>query len=462
MAQFDPRRRPLRFAPHVLTGVAALTVGAILIRVFAHPGAAAAHTASQRGLDPTTVAALEAKAFASASARPGMSLPESVRVTLRSGETVEQAVRRLGVSSEDASAASAMFKSAGVKVANAIEAAITRPRQGRGSAQLVGLTMRTGPATSFALSRSFDGALKLRELDEKISDETTVAHGRINGSLYQSAESMGATTAVTDQVTKLFSHKLDFSRDIIDGDAFTLVFQRSRTESGRTVETGDLLYAQLMAHGAPTRLYRFRHEGKWEYFDENGKNIKGLLLKTPVDGAHMNSNFGMRRHPVLGYMRMHQGVDFAAGWGTPVLAAGDGVVEEVKRWGGYGNWLKIRHSKEWETGYGHLSRYAAGIRPGVHVHQGQVVAYVGSTGMSTGPHLHYETWEYGKRINPAGVKVPAGTFLGGRELASFKAEKSRIDSLITRQERADAAPAKTTQAALRPVLTVAKPNNRKS
>ncbi len=460
MAQFDPRRRPLRFAPHVLTAAVALTVVGATWHVFHadnHPTAAAA--AAQ--LDPTAAAALEAKAFAAGGARPGLTLPENIKVSLRGGETIEQAVKRLGVVAEDASAASAMLKNAGVKVASVFEAIIAKPRQGRGSARLVGLSMRTGPATSLSLSRSFDGAMKLRELEEKVSDETTVAHGRINGSLFQSASSMGATSAVTNQVVKLFAHKLDFSRDIIDGDQFTLVFDRKRTESGRTVETGELLYAQLMANGKPTELYRFRHEGQWQYFDELGRNIKGLLLRTPVDGARMNSNFGMRRHPVLGYMRMHQGVDFASPIGTPVLAAGDGVVLEVKRWGGYGNWLRIRHGKDWDTGYGHLSRYAPGIRPGVHVHQGQIVAYVGSTGMSTGPHLHYETWLHGARVNPAGVKVPAGTILAGRELAAFRGEKARIDTLIARKQREDATPAKPTLAStLRPLLP--SPKGRKS
>ena len=462
MAQFDPRRRPLRFAPHLLTGAATITVAVLVLRIAAHPGATAPQSigvstsiVTPQAFDPTAMAALEARAFAAAAARPGLGLPQTVQVSLRAGESLDAGVRRLGVSPQDAAAAASALKARGVRAVSAFQAAIARPRQGAGSARLVGLTLRTGPATSVALSRSFDGAMKLRELDEKVSDETTVAHGRIAGSLFQSASQMGATSAVTDQVVKLFSHKLDFSRDIIDGDAFTLVFNRQRTESGRTVETGELLYAQLFAHGQPTRLYRFRHEGKWEYFDENGKNIKGLLLRTPVDGARMNSNFGMRKHPILGYMRMHQGVDFAAGWGTPVLAAGDGVIEEVRRAGGYGNWLKIRHNKEWETGYGHLSRYASGVHPGVHVRQGQVVAYVGSTGMSTGPHLHYETWDHGRRVNPAAVRIPAGVILGGRELVSFRSEKNRIDSLVQRQERAEAQPVRT-QVVLRPVIPAGK------
>ena len=449
MAQFDPRRRPVRFAPPVLLTLAAAITAALTWRVFQPAHAAAL---SEQPLDPTALAALEARAFESAGAPQGLGLPREVKVKLSGGETVETAVHRLGVSDQDASAASRALVAAGVHSVSGFDAAIASAREG-GPVKLIGLSTRTGPATTLTVVRAIDGTLEARSLEEKVSGETTVAHGKVAGSLFESAAALGATSAVTDQVVKLFQHKLDFARDITSGDSFTLVFDRERTETGRTVETGQLLFAELQAHGAPTRLYRFMHEGKFEYFDDLGKTIKGFLLRTPVDGARMNSNFGMRRHPILGYMRMHEGVDFAAGTGTPILAAGDGVVEEVRRWGGYGNWLKIRHNRDWETGYGHISRYAPGIRPGVHVHQGQVVAYVGATGLATGPHLHYETWLDGKRVNPAGVKIPAATVLSGRELSSFKAEKARIDSLVAKREREEGAPRKAAApVALRPIL----------
>ena len=450
MAQFDPRRRPVRFAPPVLLTLAAIVTVALTWRVFQPAHAAAL---SEQPLDPTALAALEARAFESAGAPQGLGLPHTVTVKLTGGESVDNAIRKLGVSEQDASAASRALSAAGEHSLSGFDAAIAAPREGAGPIRLIGLSTRTGPATTLTLARAIDGTLKARSLEEKVSDETTVAHGKVAGSLFESAAALGATSAVTDQVVKLFQHKLDFARDITSGDSFTLVFDRERTETGRTVETGELLFAELQAHGTPARLYRFMHDGKFEYFDDFGKNIKGFLLRTPVDGARMNSNFGMRRHPVLGYMRMHEGVDFAAGTGTPILAAGDGTVEEVRRWGGYGNWLKIRHNRDWETGYGHISRYAPGIRPGVHVHQGQVVAFVGATGLATGPHLHYETWLDGKRVNPAGVNIPAATVLGGRDLASFKAEKARIDTLVAKRERQEAAPRKAAApVALRPIL----------
>ncbi|HKR87944.1 MAG TPA: M23 family metallopeptidase, partial [Phenylobacterium sp.] len=288
------------------------------------------------------------------------------------------------------------------------------------------------PAKALTISRTFDGALSLKQLEEKIRDDTVAADGRIEGSLYESAQKLGATPTITAQVVKLFAHKLDFQRDIQPGDDFKLVFDRKITESGKTVEVGDLRYAEL--HGV--KFYRFeRPQGDVEYFDQFGKNIKGFLLRTPVDGARITSLFGLRRHPILGYTRAHQGIDFGAGAGTPILAAGDGVVAEAGRKGGYGNWLRIHHDGTWDTGYGHISRFAPGVRPGVRVRQGQVVAYVGATGLATGPHLHYEIFRRGERVNPLSAKVPQGTVLAGRELKRFRAEKAEVDALLAAQAK---------------------------
>ncbi len=423
MQVLDPRRWPPRLPRRALlgaAGAAALAIGWVALR---DPG--------PPPLDPARIAALQHDAFTASEAQPGFSRPERVPVEVRSGETLESAVGRAGVPRDEARAAvetlSEMMDTAHVRAGLAFEAAIAHPRGQRGPARLIGLSLRTGPATALTLSRSFDGALRLRELDEKIRQETTVAAGAVEGSVYETAARLGATPAITAKVVTLFAHKLDFERDIHPGDGFTLVFDRKVTESGRMVEVGDLDYAEL--HGV--RFYRFeRVNGETGYFDETGKNIKAFLLRTPVDGARVTSTFGLRRHPILGYNRAHQGVDFAAGTGTPILAAGDGVVLEARRWGGYGNWLRIRHGGGWDTGYGHVSRYARGIRPGARVRQGQVVAYVGSTGMSSGPHLHYEVWRGGARVNPIGAKVPQSVVLAGAELDAFRAQADRIDGLI--------------------------------
>jgi murein DD-endopeptidase MepM/ murein hydrolase activator NlpD len=374
------------------------------------------------------VSAMESVAQA---AKPVVAALEPVSVKVLRGETLAEAVQRTGIAPDEArravDALAEAMDTVNIKAGMAFEAMVRPGRGDDAHAQLVSLSLQPSPARAVTLSRTFDGALTLKEREENVLDDTVAASGDIEGSLYESATKLGATPAITAQVVKLFAHKLDFQRDIQPGDDFKLVFDRKVTESGKTVEVGDLRYAEL--HGV--KFYRFeRGRGDVEYFDENGKNIKGFLLRTPVDGARITSTFGRRRHPVLGYTRAHQGIDFGARTGTPILAAGDGVVVESGRKGGYGNWLRIRHSGGWDTGYGHISRYAKGVRKGVRVRQGQVIAYVGSTGLATGPHLHYEIFQRDKRVNPLSAKVPQGTVLAGRELKQFKAEKAQIDHML--------------------------------
>jgi murein DD-endopeptidase MepM/ murein hydrolase activator NlpD len=394
MQEFDPRRSATRWAPRVFTAVAGLAALGLGWKLTADdvktPGA------EKVALDPAALVALQHVAFASAEAQPGFERPENIAVKVRPGETLLGAVQRAGVAPDDAQQVVATLQGAidtvNIKAGMAFEAAIAQRRSQRGPARLIGLSMRTSPNSTLTVSRTFDGALRLREMEEKVRDEKKVACGEMAGSFYESVANVGGTPAVISEAAKLFSHKIDFSRVIREGDKFCLVFDRKVTESGRTIEAGDLEYAEVKGQ----KFYAFDRkddEGKPQFFDELGKNIKGFLLRTPVDGARITSTFGMRKHPVLGFTRAHKGVDFGAGTGTPILAAGDGVVLEARRWSGYGNWLRIRHSGTWDTGYGHISRYAPGIHAGVHVRQGQVVAYVGATGLATGPHLHYEVWQ---------------------------------------------------------------------
>lgn len=428
MAQFDPRRQPMRLAPHLLT-----TAAAVAIAMVAGRGYEPAQAEEVPVLTPQQMAYIETQAYAAASAPAGLTAPEAIPVQIRRGETFEQAVRRTGVGAEEASAVAATIASAfdlkDLRAGLRFETAVSKPRGGMGDARLIGLTMRTGPASQLTVSRSFDGALRLRSLDEKVTEETVVASDKVQRSLSASARELGATSAVIRRASQLFAHKFDMQRDVKASDDFTLVFDRSVTEAGRTVKTGDLLYAELKGHA----FYRFQPAGSKtaQYFDATGKNTRTAMMRTPLQNfRRVSSNFGVRTHPISGYRKMHQGMDFAASTGTPVVAPADGVVVEARRWGGYGNWLRIRHANGLESGYGHLSRYGSGIRAGQRVSQGQVVAYVGSTGASTGPHLHYEIWRNGQRINPSGIKTQEGTVLAGADLAAFRAEKARIDRII--------------------------------
>ena len=412
----------------MLTAVAAISVAMLAGRAY-QP----AQAEEVPALTSAQMAAMEAQAFASANAPAGMTAPEAVNVQIRRGETFEQAVARTGVAPEEASAVAATvanaFDLADLRAGLKFETAIAKPRDGRGDARLIGLTMRTGPASQLTVSRSFDGALRLRSLEEKVTHETVVLKGDVERSLSASARELGATASIVRSASRLFATKFDMQRDIRSSDEFTMVFDREVTEAGRTVDVGDLMYAELRG----VTFYRFKPAGAKEaqFFDANGKNLRSAMMRTPLQSfRRVSSSFGFRTHPISGYKKMHQGIDFAAGTGTPVVAPADGVVVEARRWGGYGNWLRIRHNNGLESGYGHLSRYGSGIRAGQRVSQGQIVAYVGSTGASTGPHLHYELWRGGRRINPAGVRTQEGTELSGADLAAFRAEKARIDRII--------------------------------
>jgi murein DD-endopeptidase MepM/ murein hydrolase activator NlpD len=420
MHEFDPRLAVARYvAPK-----AALVAGALLALGIGWKLTSETHAPAA---PPLAVANL-------GPAKPTF-IQQTIPVEVKRGETLQEAVERTGIGEDEArhvvDLMAQTFDIAHIRAGLAFQAAVLAPRDARSDVKLISLTMPASAAKTITISRTFDGALQLHEQEEKVREEQRVASGQIQGSLYEAAVNAGATPQLTHQVVQLFAHKLDFTRDIQPGDRFALVFDRKVTESGKVVATGDLIYAELEANGQKTRFYRFdRKDGPADYFDETGKNIKGFLLKTPVDGAHITSLFGMRKHPILGYTRAHQGIDFGAGTGTPILAAGDGVVAEAGRKGGYGNWLRIHHSGGWDTGYGHISRYAKGIHAGVHVRQGQVVAYVGATGLATGPHLHYEVWKNGQRVNPLSAKVPQGTALAGRELAAFKAQRARVDAML--------------------------------
>ncbi len=433
MQEFDPRRpAAIRLGPPLMAALGGLTAAVL--------GWQALHTESRPVTASVDTAALAKQAQAKLQA--AAPTPISMIVKVAPGETLEAAVRRTGIGKDEAKQAVTMlgqaFDIAKIKAGMAVEAHIAQPIGQQSSAKLMGLSLQVGPATAVSLSRALDGALQLHKLEEKVVDQTVVASGKMEGSLFASTQKAGISPELTVQVAKLFQHKLDFSRDIQAGDRFSMVVDRKVTASGKAISTGDLLFAEIEAKGGTTKLYRFTPVGSKEaqFFDEFGKSIRSMLLRTPLDTVRITSSFGMREHPILGYTRMHMGIDFGAPTGTPVYAAGDGVVEKAAWTNGYGRWLQIKHAGGIETGYGHLSRWA--VRQGEHVHQGQVVAYVGSTGLSTGPHLHFEEMVNGQKVNPSKLKSPPSVALAGKELAAFKAEKARIDTMVSQKVAANA------------------------
>ena len=258
------------------------------------------------------------------------------------------------------------------------------------------------------------------------------AEGKITSSLYLSAVKAGVSPSILMELIRLYSWDVDFQRSIRPGDGFEVMFEKLYTEDGEFARFGNVLYGKLVLSGTNLPLYRFTTKaGLTDFFGINGKSARKALMRTPIDGARLSSGFGRRRHPILGYTKMHRGLDFAAPRGTPIYAAGNGTVVYRARNGAYGNYIRIRHNSEYSTAYGHMSRFSRKVRRGRRVQQGQIIGYVGTTGRSTGPHLHYEVLNRGRQLNPFRLKLPSGKSLKGAELVRFNAERQRVQEKYT-------------------------------
>jgi murein DD-endopeptidase MepM/ murein hydrolase activator NlpD len=278
------------------------------------------------------------------------------------------------------------------------------------------------------IARASDGAFTAHDQVIELKEKIHRAGATIDSSLYLAAMQAGIPADVVVQMIHMFSYEVDFQRDLKPGNSFEVLYSYYYTPDGQAAKQGDIKYAAMKIGGRTIALYRFDPKGPDgpDYFDANGQSAKSMLMKTPVDGARITSGFGMRFHPVLGYSRMHKGIDFGVPVGTPVMAAGSGTVVTEGYGHGYGNFLKINNGNGYATGYAHLSRFAPGIHKGSRVRQGQIVAYSGNTGLTTGPHLHYEIFVNGEQVNPLKVKVAKGMRLAGKELTAFKAERAHI------------------------------------
>ena len=252
-----------------------------------------------------------------------------------------------------------------------------------------------------------------------ITSEKIFVSGVIETSLYKAMKDKGLSEIIINEIIRIYSFDVDFQRDIYAGDSFEIYFTREKNEKNETVSIKDPEYLMLSSRGTELPYYLYSTEEFNEYFDENGKGMTKSLMKTPINGARLSSSYGMRKHPILGYNKMHKGLDFAAPTGTPIFAAGNGIVEYVGRNGGYGKYIRIRHDSTYKTAYAHLNSYKKGIGNGVRVKQGDIIGYVGSTGRSTGPHLHYEIIVNGQQINPATLKLPSGRKLNEQQLIDF-------------------------------------------
>lgn len=345
---------------------------------------------------------------------------------VRGGDTLATVIGRTGIDTDTTfqiiAALKGKFSPKSLQTGQEIKFQLERSNAAQKKPALTKMSIDQDIDSRLMVSLMDDGSYNAEIQTVPVTHESIHTGGVISGSLFLSAQRQGIPANVVTQLIGMFSYDVDFQREIKEGDRFELYFDRSVSADGKRTREGDILYAKLILGDKPIELYRYvaANGSTPEYFHANGTSVKKALMKTPIDGARLASGFGMRRHPVLGYTKMHKGVDFAASRGTPIMAAGDGVVVKASPYGSYGNYIQIRHNSTYSTAYAHMNAYAKGMRAGARVKQGQVIGYVGTTGRSTGPHLHYEVLMAGRQTNPLGLKIPTGTKLAGRSMVAFQ------------------------------------------
>ncbi len=281
--------------------------------------------------------------------------------------------------------------------------------------------------TSSVEVRKYEDSYLIKENILKLYKKNVVVRNEINSNLYSSAIEKKIEPNIIVEFARIFGFEVDFQRDIRKGDWFEIFYEKFEDDNNKVRDTGKIIYASMFVNGQEINLYNFEYKNEREYYDIKGKSITKSLMKTPINGARLSSSFGMRKHPILGYNKMHRGTDFAAPSGTPIMASGSGTITRARWCGGGGNCVKIKHNSTYETVYAHMKAFAKGVKEGRKVKQGQIIGYVGSTGLSTGPHLHYEVIVNGKKVNSQRLKLPSGKILKGKAREEFELARIKID-----------------------------------
>ncbi len=376
-------------------------------------------------------------------------LPIEKTLQVSYGSTLKDILMTIGIESAEASEAidslREVYDVRSLRAGQDVTVTFSHAPEGLGRGDLLSISLSPDPSRTISVNRDAAAQFTASESRRQLSREIVHYSGAIRVSMFDSALTAGVPTTIIGQMIKALSYDIDFQRDVQAGDSFDVMFEGYYDAKGKLVRSGEMLYAAVTVAGHPIAMYRFEDaQGLVEYFNEKGESLKKALLRTPVDGAKITSGFGMRLHPLLGYTKMHKGVDFGVPTGTPIMAAGDGSVEKAGYNGAYGNYVRIRHGNGYGTAYAHMSRIAQGLYVGKHVTQGQIIGFVGSTGRATGPHLHYEILNGNAQINPTSVKIPTGTKLVGREMDHFNDNKNKLSGLLARlttpNQRVAAAP----------------------
>ena len=350
-----------------------------------------------------------------------------VQYLIKNNDSIEKILKKYEVNSSDIKIISSNLKQ---KKLNNIYAgrklSLVLKKTDDGSSTVVNLLYPVNNTLSIEIRKSQNDFI-VKENILKLYKKEVVVKSKIKNNLYSAAVKSNIEPNIIVEFARIFGFEVDFQRDIRIGDWFEIYYEKFEDDNKKVRDTGKIIYASMYVNGEEINLYNFKYKNEEEYYDIKGKSITKSLMKTPINGARLSSSFGMRKHPILGYNKMHRGTDFAAPSGTPIMASGSGTITQARWCGGGGNCVKIKHNSTYETIYAHMKAFAKGIKEGKKVKQGQIIGYVGSTGLSTGPHLHYEVLVNGKKVNSQRLKLPSGKTLTGEERKQFELDRIKID-----------------------------------
>ena len=352
---------------------------------------------------------------------------------IKNGDTIQKILKKLKVQNNEIQTVINQYKKYGnpnqLLVGNIINIIIEKNLTTNKNF-IVKFSVPITQSTTIAIIRDEDNKITSQKIITKLYKKKTLAENIITKNLYSSAIEAKINPDTIIEFARIFGFEIDFQRDIRKNDYFKIIYEKYFDENGEFIKSGSILFAHMSVNGREISLYKFGDDKNYGYFDINGKSVEKALMKTPINGARLSSSFGMRKHPISGFTKMHQGTDFAAPMGTPIMASGTGTVTRAKWCGGGGNCIKIKHNSTYETIYAHMKSFAKGIKVGKKVRQGQIIGFVGSTGMSTGPHLHYEVIINGQRVNSQKLQLPSGKVLKGDEREKFEIHRIKTDVLI--------------------------------
>ena len=357
---------------------------------------------------------------------------EEVEYLIKNNDTVEKILKKYEIKNQDIKNISTKLKEKKLSnIYSGRKLTLIFKKLEDNSNTVVSLIFPISNTNSVEIKKSKDNFV-IRENILKLYKKEVVARNLIRNNLYSAATDAGVEPNIIIEFARIFGFEVDFQRDIRKGDWFEILYEKFEDDNGKVRDTGKIIYASMFVNGEEINLYNFKYKNELEYYDIKGKSITKSLMKTPINGARLSSSYGMRKHPILGYNKMHRGTDFAAPSGTPIMASGSGTVTRARWCGGGGNCVKIKHNSTYETIYAHMKAFAKGIKEGRKVKQGQIIGYVGSTGMSTGPHLHYEVVVNGKKVNSQRLKLPSGKILKGEARKEFEIERIKIDLRLSK------------------------------